>query len=148
MKKALQSILPGAKDSAAAKLRRNNPPGAVPAGDGLRPITADITDSEDDGGGSSGGETPPPPRIPAKRTGGGGGGGSAQDAVRAESFESLMEEYRRFERKATAGGGPDTLPSPHLFFLYESCLSFCVFFFFFFIFFYFYFFFFFFFFFY
>ena len=105
MKKALQSILPGAKDSAAAKLRRNNPPVAVPAGDGLRPITADITDSEDDGGGSSGGETPPPPRTPAKRTGGGGGGGSAQDAVRAESFESLMEEYRRFERKATAGAG-------------------------------------------
>ena len=100
MKQVFQKILPASKESASAKLRRNNPP-AMAMREAAKHVTAaEITDSEDDDDGSSGDETSPAQR----RAGAGGGvsGGGSAKVPRSESFEELMVEYQQYEREATA----------------------------------------------
>jgi hypothetical protein len=97
MKKVFQKILPTSKDSAAARLRRNNAPVTDDVDRRGQSTAVEITDSEDDGRSSDGDIS-----SHTQSRAGEGGGGVQYGVARAESFEELTQEYSHYERQATA----------------------------------------------
>ncbi len=100
MKKVFQKILPTSKESAAARLRRNNAPVTDEVNRRGQSAAVEITDSEDDGRSSD--DDIPLHNSRADKGGGGGSSGNGLHHGVAESFEELMQEYTQYERQATA----------------------------------------------